>query len=870
MMVLMLLLLFSSLLVTVCSDSCTQYNYDSDLESSVVINNYNQLNCAIQALIPVISINDSFSFSGQIIFPLDANVTVQGAPVLPSTNIVLTSSLNNRLFNVSNGRFVRFQDLTFIGNQNTNELELGGLIYSEDSALELSSVSFALGASMCGSSVYSLNSSIVTRNSRFTNSTSTSSSCGGAIYASESSLSFYSVSFLYNVSPLGAALNGIFSQILIHGGIFSSNKATTSNGGSISLSSSSLTIQDSLFSKNTAGVNGGSLYLSNNLNVSIENTNFTSDIADSSGGSIYSLECPRFYLKDVILSSSKALNGNGGGIAFYNEVISTEEILIESSSFFSNQGSSAGGIYCSGLDNFYVTSSNFERNSAINSGGAVQIADQCDMIVTNSSFSLNSVLESDTPISIGGTITCQYANFTLSNSIVSSSFAIQGSVLYSFVCNVQILSSTIQDSIGNDGSIYCAAETALLVSRSLFSNNTGTTTSSGIICLNGISCNIQSSSFLNNTAAQLGVIQISKSNTGNIYNSYFYGNHADGVSGAVYFNEVKKGTLISSVFLANSATTYGGSVAVLASSVIVNSTTFSNSKANSGGGLYIFELSDVSLSNCSFSSNTAYDSGGAIYVGDQSVLTGNVVNIVKSSGPYGAAVYMSYRSKAIFYLLTASSNIAGYSGEFSFSSGLSCIFFFFFLFFQVECLESLIIRFYQFMIVISTAMKHILEEQSQPNTSVMFIFIILISMVIKVIQSLLLLSSFPSICLMILANSYGGIAYILVFSSLLVSDCVFTSNIGFYGGGAFLVETSSLNVTSSTFDYHQGYSGGVVYAIDGIAVISNSRFYQNGGTTYQGGAIYLSAMSVLDTFNCNFTSNQVNLRLSCRCLMGLL
>jgi hypothetical protein len=66
-----------------------------------------------------------------------------------------------------------------------------------------------------------------------------------------------------------------------------------------------------------------------------------------------------------------------------------------------------------------------------------------------------------------------------------------------------------------------------------------------------------------------------------------------------------------------------------------------------------------------------------------------------------------------------------------------------------------------------------------------------------------------------------------------------------------------LNVTASTFDYHQGSSGGVVYAIDGTAAISNSRFYKNGGTTYQGGAIYLSAMSVLDTFNCNFTSNQV-------------
>jgi hypothetical protein len=54
----------------------------------------------------------------------------------------------------------------------------------------------------------------------------------------------------------------------------------------------------------------------------------------------------------------------------------------------------------------------------------------------------------------------------------------------------------------------------------------------------------------------------------------------------------------------------------------------------------------------------------------------------------------------------------------------------------VEYLESLIIQVYLFMIVTSTVTKHSLVEPSQLNTFVKFIFIILTSIVTKVLLSL--------------------------------------------------------------------------------------------------------------------------------------
>jgi hypothetical protein len=108
-----------------------------------------------------------------------------------------------------------------------------------------------------------------------------------------------------------------------------------------------------------------------------------------------------------------------------------------------------------------------------------------------------------------------------------------------------------------------------------------------------------------------------------------------------------------------------------------------------------------------------------------------------------------------------------------------------------------------------------------------------------------------------LAESYGGVAYVLVSSSLSINNCNLTSNDAVFGGGGLLVESSTLNFTSSIMNNHQSKNGGAVYGVASVLTLSYSNFAANGGKSYEGGAFYLTSTSLLTTTRCNFTQNQV-------------
>jgi predicted outer membrane repeat protein len=107
-----------------------------------------------------------------------------------------------------------------------------------------------------------------------------------------------------------------------------------------------------------------------------------------------------------------------------------------------------------------------------------------------------------------------------------------------------------------------------------------------------------------------------------------------------------------------------------------------------------------------------------------------------------------------------------------------------------------------------------------------------------------------------IASSYGGVGYVLGSSFLSASGCNLSSNSGAFGGGAFLVERSSLNISNSQLSNHDSNIGGAIYAVAASINMVSSNMIGNGGLTFEGGAIYLSSSSVLETAYINFTSNK--------------
>jgi predicted outer membrane repeat protein len=362
-------------------------------------------------------------------------------------------------------------------------------------------------------------------------------------------------------------------------------------------------------------------------------------------------------LSQVLISFGSS--GSGAGLA----VSGVGSTTVSASSFSDGHGSNAGAIFCGNQASLEVSDSSFVQNVAVNSGGAVQLINGCSMNVTASDFSQNEVLESDTPISIGGAVSCQLASLRVLDSSFDSSRAAEGSAIYLFGCSMQLLGSTVSNSQANEGTVYSTYKSQLLVRDSVFANNTGYVSSSGIACLEVTSCEIHSSLFRNHSTSQQGVVEAVNSPSVVLADCDFSFNSAHGVAGAVYLSQVPAAVIQNSRFSFNSAGTMGGAVALFDSSLQLSNSSVAFSTANSGGAIYALQASSLSLWNCSFSGNRALDSGGAIYLADRSSVSGGAVTLSSSQAPYGAGFYMNYYSSATLTSLTAVDNVAGFSGE---------------------------------------------------------------------------------------------------------------------------------------------------------------------------------------------------------------
>lgn len=112
-----------------------------------------------------------------------------------------------------------------------------------------------------------------------------------------------------------------------------------------------------------------------------------------------------------------------------------------------------------------------------------------------------------------------------------------------------------------------------------------------------------------------------------------------------------------------------------------------------------------------------------------------------------------------------------------------------------------------------------------------------------------------------------------------MNNCIASDNSAPFGGGGIFVETSMLNLLSSKFLSHNSEAGAVVYSINSIIETWNCHYTGNGAhslsstMTYQGGVMYLSSSSSLESHYCSFDNNAVsflliiNLGWSCKLIM---
>ena len=524
---------------------------------------------------------------------------------------------------------------------------------------------------------------------------------GGAIISVQSNLTISRSTFQGNSATVGGAifawikcnisiLNTTFAdnQAVCHDELCRNKRLAVPRGGALAVQTCNLLIQSTIFNSNHTNGLGGAMHtiqsniraiatiFFNNSAVTVMNESITNS---GSGGVLSALISTINFTKSTFTFN----RANYGG-AMYTQ---TSIITLINNTFTDNNAKFDGGVLRSFTDyNVHVIRCQFINNSATD-GGSIS-ADKSNINSTQNVFSHNYAKKDAIMIALVSNVTtCEdffifnigglgvmaayFGTFTIHSTFIGYNRARNGTVFDMF--HVAFYSHGIVNIINNEankGVINYDLCQADLFSRTLFNNNTGLIVIfNSNITFNGTTyisnCNASSDSVLliqlstvvfygisiivNNQAMQGGAIYITDSRVFLHGETTISNNTAMFDGGGIFLHksELHCKEYSTLIIYGNRATTNGGGISALSSSIFAtdtfkapllqNETFFTQgssmivfkNQAKLGGGISLWNsnlfISAYSLSSFSgnnlvinFTENVATNYGGAIYVDDYS------------------------------------------------------------------------------------------------------------------------------------------------------------------------------------------------------------------------------------------------------------
>ena len=492
----------------------------------------------------------------------------------------------------------------------------------------------------------------------------------------------------------GGAILWIGSNGIIKGNCIFNNNHAENRGGAIYLHGSStenctnITVTNCSFDSNYAGMNGGAIdWNEGSHEGNIYYTTFTNNVAGSNGGAVFwSGHDGEIHYSNFTNNTAKGLfkdtHGNigDGGAVIWSGINGT----VTYCRFVDNvAGQRGGAVYlqnCShgNCDNTTFSHDYFRNNTAGTNGGAIDWHEGAEEgEVSYSVFEQNTAKRSGGAIYWNGnTGEIKDSNFTANRALgVNNATDAFGVVTY-----------------GGDGGAVIWIGSDGIVDNCRFIDN-GAAKRGGAVYLQGTakaSCEnttFKNSYFKNNTAGTNGgAIDWNKgAHNGLIDNTQFVENIAYRSGGAVYWNG-NEGEIRNSNFTSNKAegknnatdafgnVTYGGdggAVIWIGSEGTVDNCRFiDNEAAKRGGAVYLQGTSeanctDTTFKNSYFKDNVAGTNGGAIdwNKGAHNGIVDNVQFINNTANRSGGAIYWNGHNGTIqysvFYNNTALGNASG-------------------------------------------------------------------------------------------------------------------------------------------------------------------------------------------------------------------
>ncbi|KAL3673998.1 hypothetical protein V7S43_001683 [Phytophthora oleae] len=402
----------------------------------------------------------------------------------------------------------------------------------------------------------------------------TATVAGGGLWVNDSEMNVRGVSLEDSKAPEGGGLFAIASSVsgdmtienctaaIRGGGMYLTGKSTVvglnvdecnaQQGGAAYVLGSALTIKSSKLSNSHASKEGGGLYAIYST-VILTETIIADDTSEIVGGGAY-VESSTVTHDGVTVE--RCSSTVGGGVYLKTSGIAAKASSSSSHITGNNASSIGGNVFLSGLCS--VKQVNISSGKA-DSGGGIAI-DSNSATIEGCSIANNSA-------TFGGGVALQTGSVcVMKNSIVSQNVAENGG-------GIEILDATfwhdavsvVANTAALGGGVFVKGKSSLLrqidtFSQVLFQRNTATTTGNG---------------------------------------------------GGIYIEEQSQ-VMANGLALIDGGADEGAGIFVNSSTFELNDALFENGNASKGGGIFVFHLSDVKLTNCSFVKNNASQMGGGI------------------------------------------------------------------------------------------------------------------------------------------------------------------------------------------------------------------------------------------------------------------
>ena len=419
-----------------------------------------------------------------------------------------------------------------------------------------------------------------------------SSSGGGVVIQGFAEPIFHTCTFSYNNanSSGGALVIKDISKPIIQNSIIENNTSPNEGGAAVFTDKSSSTFNNCSIQNNKSGGSGGAFVFAITATGNFSNCSIVNNEALSSGGGIsFQNECSPIFI-DIFLTNNTA--SEGGGLSIED----TANPMFVSSELKLNIARSHGGCILAsdfGIGNF-INCTIAENNAPSGRGGGIKMDDYSYVYLYGCSL-LNNTADTG-----GGIYTSSKYGPLIYSSIFTSNYARfhGGAIVYASLSGGEMLNCLIDNNKADEsgGGIHFQDESKPTIKDTIFSNNKVILGAEGL--------------------GQGGGISLWDSCTPTLSNCSFL-NNVGILGGGCYIHILGAGSFENLLFDSNIGEDGGGIHARGFESSMVN-ITIQNNNAISGGGIYLdssFSLpKDTICDNCTFKNNIANNTGGGLYI----------------------------------------------------------------------------------------------------------------------------------------------------------------------------------------------------------------------------------------------------------------